>query len=126
MGLFSLLYALGATISETIKEKQEERRAMEARRRYEDIDFSNIESVTFEGAEIAYRTETEEEFDPVASDFLTEPDGWQHYETQTVEYEVEDGVNYCFAITYKDGTEIYRELHETSPLAKRLLKYCKR
>ena len=80
MGILTLLFALTETISDTIKEKAEIRRALEEKRRYEDIDFNNIEYVTFDGTETAYRIETEEEFDPVATQFLTEQDGWQHYE----------------------------------------------
>ena len=124
MGLFTLLFALGATISDTIRENAENHRALEERRRYEDIDWGNIEYVTLDCTETAYRIEEEEEFDPVMTDFLTRQDGWQHYETKTVEYEVEDGENYCFTIRYKNGTEIYRKFHETSPLTERLLEYC--
>lgn len=124
MGLFTLLVALGSTISDTIRERKEEQRILEEKHCYENIDFDNIAYVTFEGTETAYRIETEEEFDPVMTNFLTDRDGWQHYETQTVEYEVEDGENYCFTIVYNDGTEIYREFHETSPLTEKLLEYC--
>ena len=95
MGLFTLLFALGATISDTIRENAENHRALEERRRYEDIDWGNIEYVTLDCTETAYRIEEEEEFDPVMTDFLTRQDGWQHYETKTVEYEVEDGENYA-------------------------------
>lgn len=123
MGLFTLIAALVGTISDTIKEKCENQRALEERRQYENIDWDNIEYVLFVGTETAYRIEEEEEFDVVASNFLSEQDGWQHYETKTVEYEVEDGLNYCFNIHYKDGTEIYRVFHETSPLTDRLLEY---
>lgn len=124
MGIFVLLSALIETISDTIKEKANNRRALEERRCYEDIDWGNIELVTLDCTETAYRIEEEEEFDPVATHFLTQQDGWQHYETKTVEYEVEDGENYCFTIRYKNGTEIYRKFHETSPLTERLLEYC--
>ena len=88
------------------------------------IDFANIASVTLDKIETAYRTETEEEFDPVMSDFLTQQDGWQHYETQTVEYEVEDGYNYFFTIRYHNGKTIHRRFHSSSPLTQRLLAYC--
>lgn len=124
MGLFSLLFAFFEALGDTIRENRESRIAEEERRRYEDIDFDNIARVTFDGTVTAYRIEAEEEFDPVATDFLTRQDGWQHYETQTVEYEVEDGEDYCFTIKYKDGTEIYRKFHESSLLTKRLLEYC--
>ena len=123
MGLFVLLASLFGTIGDTIKESAENRRAEAERKRYENIDFDNISQVILEDVETAYRTETEEEFDIVASDFLTQQDGWQHYETETVEYEVEDGVNYCFAITYKNGTTIYRKFHESSPIAQKLLNF---
>lgn len=109
---------------DALKERSENRRALEEKRRYETIDFQNITSVTLDGVEPAYRTESEEEFDPVMTDFLSRQDGWQHYETNTVEYEVEDGDNYLFTIRYKNGTEIYRKFHESSPLAQRLLRYC--
>ena len=46
MGLLTLLFAFGSTISETIKENAENCRALEERRRYEDIDWGNIEYVT--------------------------------------------------------------------------------
>ena len=67
---------------------------------YDDIDFANIDSVTVVNTEMTYRTETEEEFDPVMTNFLTDMDGWQHYETKTVEYEVENGYEYTFLIYY--------------------------
>lgn len=124
MGILTLLFALGETISETIREKAEQRRAIEEKRRYENIDFYNIESVTFDGTETAYRTEIREEFDIVKTNFLSDMDGWQHYETSPVEYTIEDGLNYCFTIRYKDGTEIYRKFHESSPLTEELLEYC--
>ena len=123
MGLLVLISALIETISDTIKENSENRRAIEERRHYEDIDWGNIEYVTLDCTETAYRIEEEEEFDPVMTDFLTQQDGWQHYETKIVEYEVEDGKNYCFTIRYKNGTEIYRKFHETSSLTERLLPY---
>ncbi|MBQ1263743.1 MAG: hypothetical protein IIX89_05595, partial [Oscillospiraceae bacterium] len=85
MSLLVLLCALAETISDTIKEKTQNRRALEERRRYEDIDFNNIKYVTLDYTETAYRIETEEEFDVVASYSLSKADGWQHYETQTVE-----------------------------------------
>jgi hypothetical protein len=126
MGLFTLLAALIGTISDTVKENKNTQKEIEATRRYENIDFYNIESVIFSGVETAYRIETEEEFDPVMTDFLTQQDGWQHYETKTVEYEVENGKNCCFIIKYKDGTKEYRKFHETSQISKQLLKYCER
>ena len=89
----------------------------------ERIDFNNIEYVTLDYTETAYRIEEEEEFDPVMTDYLTRRDGWQHYETKIVEYEVEDGENYCFTIHYKNGTEIYRIFHESSYMAERLMEY---
>ena len=124
MGLFVLIAALLETITDTIKGAARLTIEEAERRRYENIDFPNIESVTFDGVETAYRIETEEEFDPVRSYDLSQQDGWAHYETKTVEYEVEDGLNYLFTIRYKDGSEIYRKFHETSPLTKKLLEYC--
>lgn len=123
MGLLALISAFIETISDTVKEKCENQRALEEQRQYENIDWDNIECVLFEGTETAYRIEEEEEFDPEMTFFLTQRDGWQHYETKTVEYEVEDGLNYCFNIRYKDGTVIYRVFHETSVLTERLLEY---
>lgn len=123
MGLLVLLTALFETITGTIKENHDKRRAIQEQKRYENIDFNNIAYVTLDDIEQAYRIETEEEFDPLATDFLTRQDGWQHYETQTVEYEVPDGSNYCFTIKYKNGQTIYRKFHEGSPLTARLLEY---
>ena len=124
VGLFVLLAALFDTIGDAIKSGSQKLVEEAKRIRYENIDFSNIASVTFDGVEPAYRIETEEEFDPVRSYDLSQQDGWAHYETKTVEYEVENGQNYLFTIKYKDGTEIYRKYHETSPITKRLLEYC--
>ena len=123
MGIFILLAALIETISDTIKESIENRSAIEEQRRYEDIDFANIKYVTLDYTETAYRIEEEEEFDPVMTDFLTQQDGWQHYETKTVQYEVENGENYCFTIGYKNGTVIHRKFHEDSSLTQRLMRY---
>ncbi len=86
----------------------------------DDIDFSNIDSVTVTDTEMTYRTETEEEFDPVMTDFLTQMDGWQHYETQTVEYEVENGYNITFVIHYTNGSSVWKIYHESNPIAQRL------
>lgn len=86
-----------------------------------DIDFANIDSVTIMDTEMTYRTETEEEFDPVMTNFLTDMDGWQHYETKTVEYEVENGYEYTFLIYYTNGKSISRTYHESHPTAQRLL-----
>ena len=125
MGLFTLLFALGETITDTIREGAERRRALEEQRRYEYIDWDNIEYVAFHGTETAYRIEEEEEFDIVATNFLSEMDGWPHYETQTVEHTVENGEDYCFTIKYKNGTKIYRKFHESSPITERLLSCAK-
>lgn len=92
--MFVLLSALAETIGDKINDNIKRRRMRKERRRYENIDFDNIKSVIFHGTETAYRIVEEEEFDLVMSDFLTQQDGWQHYETKTVEYEVEDGENY--------------------------------
>ena len=124
MGLLVLLLSLGETITDTLAEIADNHRAIKEQHRYEEIDWDNIESVTFHGTKIAYRIETREEFDPIMTHYLTQRDGWQHYETKTVEYEVENGENYCFTIRYNNGSEIYREFHESSPLTVRLLKYC--
>lgn len=88
---------------------------------YDDIDFANIDSVTIVNTEMTYRTEVEEEFDPVMTNFLTDMDGWQHYETKTVEYEVENGYEYTFLINYTNGESISRKYHESHPTAQRLL-----
>ena len=124
MSALTLLFALVETISDTIKERKENRNALEKQRRYEYINWENIKSVTLDHTETAYRIEIEEEFDPVATYSLSKADGWPHYETTTVQYTVENGLNYCFTIRYKNGTEIYRKFHETSHLTERLLKYC--
>lgn len=87
----------------------------------DDIDFANIDSVTIIDTEMTYRTETEEEFDPVMTNFLTDMDGWQHYETKTIEYEVENGYNITFVIHYTDGSSEWKTYHESNPLAQRLL-----
>ena len=89
------------------------------------IDFDNVKSICLANTETAYRTETEEEFDIVMSNYLTELDGWQHYETKTVEYEVPDGEIYTFLIIYKNKVES-RQYHSSSSLAKKLLNHPKR
>lgn len=124
MGLLPLLFAVVETLCDTAREKREHRLAVEEQRRYEDIDFNNVDHITLDDVEQAYRIETEEEFDPVMSNFLTEQDGWPHYETKTVEYEVEDGANYCFTIHYKNGTKIYRKFHESAPITQRIVDFC--
>lgn len=86
----------------------------------DDIDFSNIDSVTVTDTEMTYRTETEEEFDIVMTNFLTDMDGWQHYETKTVEYEVENGHAITFLIYYTDGSSVTKTYHESHPIAQRL------
>lgn len=85
------------------------------------IDFANIDSVTIIDTEMTYRTETEEEFDPVMTNSLTDMDGWQHYETKTIEYEVENGYAITFLICFTNGTNITRTYHESHRLAQRLL-----
>lgn len=119
MALLALLFALTETIGDSIKEKA----TRTEKRRYDNISFKDIESVTFNGVEPTNRIKSEEEFDILMTDFLTQQDGWQHYETKTVEYEVKDGLNYLFTIRYKDGTKIHRSLCGSSPLVKRLLNY---
>lgn len=86
----------------------------------DDIDFANIDSVTVTNTEMTYRTETEEEFDPVMTNFLTDMDGWQHYETKTVEYEVENGYAITFLIYYTNGSSVTKTYHELHPIAQRL------
>ena len=86
------------------------------------IDFLNVDSVTIIDAEMTYRTETEEEFDIVTSNVLSEMDGWQHYETETIEYEVENGYDLTFLIYFTDNTSITKTYHETHPIAQRLQK----
>lgn len=86
----------------------------------DEIDFANIDSVTIIDTEMTYRIETEEEFDPVMTNFLTDMDGWQHYETKIVEYEVENGYNITFVIHYTDGSSEWKTYHESNPLAQRL------
>lgn len=84
------------------------------------IDFVNIDSITIIDTEMTYRTETEEEFDPVMTNFLTDMDGWQHYETKTIEYEVENGYAITFLVCFTNGTNITRTYHESHPIAQRL------
>lgn len=85
------------------------------------IDFKNIETVDVINSEMTYRIETEEEFDPVMTNFLTEQDGWQHYATKTVKYEVSNGYEYTFSIYYLDGSHEICKYHESSPIAQRLI-----
>ena len=91
----------------------------------DDIDFENIDIIHLSDSEQAYRTETREEFDIVTSTFLTELDGWPHYQTETVEYEVPDGENYTFVIIYKNGSHEERKYHCSSPFAEKLLNHKK-
>lgn len=84
------------------------------------IDFTNIDSVTIIDTEMTYRTETEEEFDPIMTNFFTDMDGWQHYETKTIEYEVENGYAITFLICFTNETNITRTYHESHPIAQRL------
>lgn len=85
------------------------------------IDFKNIETVDIINTEMTYRIEEREEFDIVMTNFLTEQDGWQHYETKTVEYEVPDGYEYTFSIYYLDGSHEICTYHESSPIAQHLI-----
>ena len=121
MGLFTLFASLVSTINDTIKESNKRQRETKVYNSYEDLDFANIDSVTIVNTEMTYRIETEEEFDPVMTNFLTDMDGWQHYETKTVEYEVENGYEYTFLIHYTNGKSISRTYHESHPTAQRLL-----
>lgn len=121
MGLFTLFASLVSTINDTIKENNKRQREIKVYNSYENLDFANIDTVTILSQTMTYRIETEEEFDPVMTDFLTQQDGWQHYETQTVEYEVENGYEYTFLIHYTNGKSITRTYHESHPNAERLL-----
>lgn len=85
------------------------------------IEFKNIETVDIINTEMTYRIEEREEFDIVMTNFLTEQDGWQHYETKTVEYEVPNGYEYTFLIYYKNGSKETRVYHESSNFAQRLI-----
>ena len=86
-----------------------------------EIDFGNIQEVDIAFREMTYRIEEREEFDIVMTNFLTEQEGWQHYETKTVEYEVPDGYEYTFLIYYKNGRKEMRVYHESSPIADMLI-----
>ncbi len=86
-----------------------------------EIDFGNIQEVDIACREMTYRIEEREEFDIVMTNFFTEQDGWQHYETKTVEYEVPDGYEYTFLIYYKNGKKEMRVYHESSPMADMLI-----
>ena len=90
------------------------------------IDFDNIEIVYLANAETTYRIETEEEFDIVMTNFLSELDGWPHYETKTVEYEVSDGEIYTFLIFYENNDLETRQYHSSSRIAKILLNHPER
>ena len=85
------------------------------------LEFNGIETVVLTDRDVAVRTEIVEEFDPVMTNFLTEQDGWQHYETKTVEYEVPDGYEYTFLIYNKNGRKEMRVYHESSPIADMLI-----
>ena len=100
MGLFILGVSLFETLREISKENKANRIALEEKRRYEDIDFGSIESVTLESIEQAFRTETREEFDAVGTIGLSNMTGQPCYATTTVHYEVPDGANYCFEIKF--------------------------
>jgi hypothetical protein len=86
-----------------------------------EIDFGNIQEVDIACREMTYRIEEREEFDIVMTNFLTEQDGWQHYETKTVEYEVPNGYEYTFLIYYKNGKKEMRVYHESSQTADMLI-----
>ena len=72
MGLFTLFASLVSTINDTIKESNKRQREIKVYDSYEDLDFPNIDSVTIVNTEMTYRIETEEEFDPVMTNFLTD------------------------------------------------------
>ena len=81
----------------------------------------NVLSAKILKSETTYRTEEEEEFDIVMSDFLTQMDGWQHYETRPVEYTVENGLEYTFLIHYADDSYKVETHHESSEICRILL-----
>lgn len=85
------------------------------------IDFSEIHTVEILNEQDTFRTVKEERFDAVSTNFLPELDGWQHYETETVEREVLNSKTYTFLIKYNSGEELVRALHEDSPVTERLL-----
>lgn len=86
-----------------------------------EIDFGNIQEVDIAYREMTYRIEEREEFDIIMTNFLTEQDGWQHYETKIVQYEVPNGYEYTFLIYYKNGRKEMRVYHESSPMADMLI-----
>lgn len=57
----------------------------------------------------SFRTVKEERFDAVSTNFLTELDGWQHYETETVEREVPNGKTYT-SIVLEPSYNVNKEL----------------
>ena len=79
MGLFTLGISLFETLREIGKENRARRIALEEQRRYESIDFGNIESVEFDGTEQAFRTETREEYDAVGTIGLSNMNGQPCY-----------------------------------------------
>ena len=85
------------------------------------IDFGDIESVDIIDSQMTYIIEEREEFDPVMSNFLTDMDGWQHYETKTVEYQVENGYEYTFLISFFNSPSQMLTYHEDSPVAQKLI-----
>jgi hypothetical protein len=89
----------------------------------DDIDFKKIQEVSIVDAEMTHRIETEEEFDLIMSTYLTELDGWQHYETKTIEYEVPDGYELTFLIIYEGGRREFRKYHSSSPHTLKLIQH---
>ena len=87
------------------------------------IDYRKIKKVTIVDEEDVYSIETEVEFDPVMTNFLTELDGWQHYETKTIEYEVHNGYIYTFLIIYESGRREFRKYHSSSLHTLKLTKH---
>ena len=85
------------------------------------IDFKNISLITIIDAVEKYHEETRQEFDIVMSNFLTELDGWQHYETVDVTETVYDGIEYTFHISYKNNLQEERTYLETSRICQKLL-----
>lgn len=87
------------------------------------IDYGKIQKVTIVDEEDVYRIETEEEFDIVMTNYLSELDGWPHYETKTIEYEVPNGYIYTFMIIYEGGRREFRKYHSSSPHTLKLTRH---
>ena len=89
------------------------------------IDFNNIRSVEILQEEELTHIEKRFEFDPVQSAYLTQMDGWQHFEGEEVEEEVFDGILYTFLIHFKDHSSLEKTYKSDSTFAQKLLEYIK-